>query len=224
MKVIFVHGRDQQDQTADELRQNWLIAWEKGLQKSNLSLPADETIFIPYYAKLLYDLKESAKAPKLILDPTRSAKQGINEAQLLKFYQEYYTEIAKAAATTYKEEMDIETINQTERGLLNWKPTQDLLAFLDKKNIFGDIPVLLATEDVFIYLTQNHIKEAVNTIVEDAFDEEPCVVVGHSLGSIITYLLLKNNPHLQVKKYITLGSPLGIKAIAKHLEAAFDDA
>ena len=61
------------------------------------------------------------------------------------------------------------------------------------------------------------IKEEIN--VEDAIDEAiPCVVVGHSLGSIVTYLVLKNNPNYQVKKFITLGSPLGLRAIADYLE------
>jgi hypothetical protein len=38
------------------------------------------------------------------------------------------------------------------------------------------------------------------------------------LGSIVSYLVLKNNPHFKVKKYITVGSPLGSVSVNKYLE------
>ena len=217
MKVIFVHGRDQQDQAPRQLRANWLTAWEKGLAKSNLSLPPEDSIHIPYYADTLYDLMQELGQQK-VGSVTRSGKTGINEAQEIAFIEEYLSEIAMANATTIGERMEVKEMVEVERGVLNWDIVQKLVGFLDEKNILGDYPIRKATRDVFVYLTQNHIKEAVNSIVEDAFDATPCVVVGHSLGSIITYLVLKNNPHYQVKKYITIGSPLGINALANYLE------
>ncbi len=217
MKVIFVHGRDQQDQAPRQLRANWLTAWEKGLAKSNLSLPPEENIHIPYYADTLIDLMQKLIQPKKG-EATRSGSDGINEAKELEFTKEYLKEIAQAIATTREERMDVQNMDERDRGVLNWGAVQNLLGFLDRKNIFGDYPVKMATRDVFVYLTQNHIKEAINNIVENAFDATPCVVVGHSLGSIVTYLVLKNNPQYHVKKYITIGSPLGMTSLAKHLE------
>lgn len=217
MKVIFVHGRDQQDQAPRQLRANWLTAWEKGLAKSKLSLPPEDSIHTPYYADTLFELMQKLMQAKKG-PATRSGYDGINEAQELEFTKRYLEEIAMANATTFEERMDVKNMVEEERGLLNWGAVQKLLGFLDKKNIFGDYPLKVATRDVFVYLTQNHIKEAVNSIVENTFDATPCVVVGHSLGSIITYLVLKNNPHYQVKKYITIGSPLGVTSLAKHLE------
>ena len=220
MKVIFVHGRDQQDQSPRQLRANWLTAWEKGLAKSNLSLPSEDCIHLPYYADTLYDLlQETIKAEKG--EATRSGSDGINEAQELYFTKEYLKEIAMATTTTFEERMDVKNIVEVERGPLNWEPVQKLAGYLDEKNILGDYPIKKATRDVFVYLTQNHIKEAVNSIVENAFDATPCVVVGHSLGSIVTYLVLKNNPQYNVKKYITIGSPLGMTSLVKHLEPPF---
>lgn len=217
MKVIFVHGRDQQDQAPRQLRANWLTAWEKGLAKSKLSLPPEENIHIPYYADTLIDLMQELDQPKKG-EPVRSGSDGINAAQELAFTKEYLTEIALATATTFEERMDVKTMSEVDRGPLNWEVIQKLAGFLDRKNIFGDYPIKKATRDVFVYLTQNHIKEAVNSIVENAFDATPCVVIGHSLGSIVTYLVLKQNPHYHVKKYITIGSPLGVASLAKYLE------
>jgi len=219
MKVIFVHGRDQQDQAPRQLRANWLTAWEKGLAKSNLSLPPEESIHTPYYAETLYNLTE--ELGKVKSGPVaRSGSDGINEAKELDFHREYLMEIAMAQAKTYEEEMDVKSMDRRERGVLNWEVVQKFVGYLDRKGVLGDYPIEKATKDVFVYLTQNHIKEAVNTIVEAAFDDTPCVVVGHSLGSIVTYLVLKNNPNYNVKKYITIGSPLGMASLAKHLEPA----
>ena len=217
MKVIFVHGRDQQAQSPRQLRANWLTAWEKGLAKSNLSLPPEENIHIPYYADTLFEatqnLLKSKEGPV-----TRSGSHGINEAKEAEFTKEFLKEIALKNTTSTGERIEVNKMAEEERGVLNWAPVQKLMAFLDTKNTLGDYPVRKATRDVFVYLTQNHIKEAVNRVVEEAFDETPCVVVGHSLGSIVTYLVLKNNPHYHVKKFITIGSPLGLTALNKHLE------
>lgn len=218
MKVVFVHGRDQQDQSPQELRKIWLEAWEKGLAKSNLSLPADDRIHTPNYAATLFTLLQDLLQAKKGA-PTRSGSTGLNEAQELAFTQDYLKEIALATATNFEERMDINSMAEVHRGIRNWDIVLKLASFLDKKNILGDFPLRIATRDVFAYLTQNHIKEAVNGIVERAIsDSTPCVVVGHSLGSIVTYLTLKNNPQYHVKKYITIGSPLGMTALSKHLE------
>lgn len=217
MKVIFVHGRDQQDQSPRQLRANWLTAWEKGLAKAGLSLPPEDSIHIPYYADTLFNLMQDLGKPQAG-EVTRSGSTGLNEALELEFTKAYLEEIAMAKAEGIGERTEVKRRADVDRGILNWGVVQDLLGFLDEKNIFGDYPVRAATRDVFVYLTQNHIKEAVNGIVEAAFDETPCVVVGHSLGSIVTYLVLKNNPQYHVKKYITIGSPLGMTSLAKHLE------
>lgn len=216
MKVIFVHGRSQQDFSPQELRDIWLTAWEKGLEKSNLSLPPDDSIHIPYYADTLIKLmNEKPKKGEV----TRSGSDKVNEAKELEFTKDFLKEIAMATHPNFDERMDIKAMVEAERDSpLNWESVQKLLDFLDKKKIFGKWPIKLATKDVFHYLTRAHIKEAVNKEIEDVMDKTPCVVVGHSLGSIVTYLVLKNNPQYHVKKYITIGSPLGISSLKKYLE------
>lgn len=43
------------------------------------------------------------------------------------------------------------------------------------------------------------------------------VVVGHSLGSVVAYEVLRENPAIRVDTLITLGSPLGLHAISSRL-------
>jgi pimeloyl-ACP methyl ester carboxylesterase len=113
--------------------------------------------------------------------------------------------------------MELKDIQTNTRGLLNNEKVHRLLTFLDRKKVFGDVILKSFTRDVFMYLTVKNIHEEINSVIENSFSDEECVVVGHSLGTIISYVVLRNHPHLKVKKYITIGSPLGLTAVRMHL-------
>jgi pimeloyl-ACP methyl ester carboxylesterase len=68
--------------------------------------------------------------------------------------------------------------------------------------------------DVYLYTTQPGVRAEIDRIVSAALTETPCVVVGHSLGSVVAYNILRNDPRaLKVRSYVTVGSPLAIRAI-----------
>lgn len=217
MKLIFIHGRAQEEFEENALKQTWIDTLNEGLAKSNLVLPANTTIEFPYYGKLLKKLVDEADAAPKSQTATRGGLMDTSSDEDA-FFEAFLGDIAKNAAVTKKEKAEVKELQTQTRGLLNKSVTQDLLSFLDKKNIFGETLLKKFTKDVFLYLTQKDIRNAINAHVVSAFDAEPCVVVGHSLGSIVSYLVLKNNPQYQVKKFITVGSPLGLASIRPHLE------
>jgi hypothetical protein len=218
MKIIFVHGRAQGEFEEQALKQTWIDTLNEGLKKSNLTLPADITIEFPYYGKLLPSLIEKTRDLEPMDVITRSGTQQIDESAQIAFMEAYYGEIATKLAVSNEEKAELRSIQAKSRGILNWEVVQKLFAFLDTKKIVGDSAIRLSTFDVFMYLTNLKIKSEINQLVEKCFDDKPCVVVGHSLGSIVSYIVLKNNPQFKVKKYITIGSPLGVTAIREHLE------
>ena len=70
------------------------------------------------------------------------------------------------------------------------------------------------TRDVFLYTTRSGIQDEINRIVAKEITEEPTVVVGHSLGSVVAYNILRTDRRaLKVPLYVTVGSPLGMRAI-----------
>jgi pimeloyl-ACP methyl ester carboxylesterase len=74
------------------------------------------------------------------------------------------------------------------------------------------------TADVRAYLDRPHIRKAVHDIVAPAITAGPCVVVAHSLGTIVAYrLLVELIAAPSVKLLITAGSPLGIATIKDKL-------
>ena len=68
--------------------------------------------------------------------------------------------------------------------------------------------------DVYLYLDKPAVRKKIDGIVEAALTDQPTVVVGHSLGSIVAYnVLVKHAPRMKLAGFLTIGSPLGIKAI-----------
>jgi pimeloyl-ACP methyl ester carboxylesterase len=57
------------------------------------------------------------------------------------------------------------------------------------------------------------VRREINGIVAGGLTDEPTVVVGHSLGSVVAYDLLRNSRGAQVPLLMTIGSPLGIRAV-----------
>lgn len=49
--------------------------------------------------------------------------------------------------------------------------------------------------------------------IDDLVTDETAVIVGHSLGSVVSYSALRRNPHWAVHTLVTLGSPLGQQTI-----------
>ncbi|NUO01919.1 MAG: hypothetical protein HUU01_15045 [Saprospiraceae bacterium] len=219
MKLILIHGRAQEAYEELELKKDWIAALNKGMKKAGRELPPDTVIEFPYYGKLLQKLVEETEAEPQDRSITRSGRQSaVSELDEIEFYEAMLGEMATNAGKTQKEKAALLEMQTKTRGITNWDITQKLLAFLDRKQTFGDWTLKSFTRDVFMYLTINHIKKQVNDHVLKSFDAEPCVVVGHSLGSVVSYLVLKNNPHLKVKKLITIGSPLGLKSVSKYTE------
>lgn len=70
------------------------------------------------------------------------------------------------------------------------------------------------------YIRNQHVHDEVNKLVRPLFeDDEPVIVVSHSLGTIVAYSLLRefarNNRPCNVPLFVTLGSPLGIDSVRK---------
>ena len=50
----------------------------------------------------------------------------------------------------------------------------------------------------------------------------PCVVVAHSLGTIVTYKLLRSEAAVRAPFYLTLGSPLAVAAVKNAIGPLFE--
>jgi hypothetical protein len=217
-QLVFIHGRAQEHKDAVALKAEWLEAFTVGLKKSNLTLPLDESaVRFPYYGQTLYDLvdgADEATAAEVIVRGTRN-----DDAQKA-FIREVFEELRE------KENIDeakLEAVagrDVVERGPLNWEWLQGILKAVDTyvPGASG-ASIALATNDVYQYMTNPVIHKMINQGVREAIQPGiPTVVVSHSLGTVVAYnLLVKDGQASQwkVPLFVTLGSPLGVKAIRK---------
>lgn len=215
MKLIFIHGRAQGGKNQKVLRENWINTFKLGLEKSGLTLPIpEENILFPYYGDLLDKLVDEFNKPvKEIIK-----KGNVTSSNDARFFHDFLLEIAENAnITTEKiEEQNPDII--TEKGPLNWEWIQSILKAIDKNSVWSEASIKKFTYDVFLYLTIDAIRNEINNEVMKVISDEHCVVVGHSLGTIVSYNILRDTTTLNVCKFITIGSPLGINAVKKHLK------
>ncbi len=215
MKLILIHGRDQGGKDPVALRETWIDTFERGLNKSVLTLPiSNEDIIFPYYGDLLDRLVDEFNTPvETILK--KGAESNSTDAR---FFHDFLQEVADNSNISLQ---DIESENPseiTEKGPLNWEWVHSILKAIDKKSSWSEASIKKFTYDVFLYLTIPAIRQEINKEVSAAFNTESCVIVGHSLGSIVSYNILREASTVNSCKLITVGSPLGINAVKKYLK------
>lgn len=216
MNLIFIHGRAQEGKNPEALKNLWIDTLKIGLEKSNLALPIEQgKIFLPYYGDKLEALINRVNQP---IEEIIKKGSELNNKDA-KFFHDFVLEISQNANITTSEIEDENSTEVVEKGPLNWGWVQSILRAIDKKSNWSELSIKRFTYDVFLYLTNTYIKNEINTMVlKDIDSTEPCIVVGHSLGSIVGYNILRDNTNLNVCKYITVGSPLGLNSVKKNLK------
>lgn len=215
MKIIMIHGRDQHGKDPAELREIWLETFDKGLQSGSYTLPDKTKVLFPYYGDLLDSLVKSPDVPSTV---EGIIARGVTVGNELFFFYDFIIELAEKKNITTKDIDKNYTGEYKEKGPLNWEWVQAIMKTIDERTTFGDWSIEKFTRDVFLYLTIPGIRKAINDFVCSAFDSQPTIVIAHSLGTIVAYNVLKDNPSWNIKKFITIGSPLGLKSIKSKLD------
>lgn len=218
-QLVFIHGRAQQGRDPAKLKEIWINAWKEGLAKNGLQMPiAEEGIRFPFYGDTLEDLTDGstpAEAAKIVIKGDNA------DALETEFVRSFLLEVQKQAGVTDDQVQEL-TDGPIERGILNWGWVQKVLEAIDT-HVPGAsaASVALATRDVHKYLNHDGFRGVINAGVGAAITPGvETVVVGHSLGSIVSYYLLKNEGQAngwKVPLYVTVGAPLAVTAVKQSL-------
>jgi hypothetical protein len=212
LRLVLVHGRGQQRLDPTELKSNWLNTLRRGAQKLGRTLPDTIDVAFPYYGDALDRFIRNYNIPLTSDIQTRGSKA---DDEFLVFQAECAEAFRKGSGVT-DAQVDAEYgANTKPKGPLNWEWVQAILRALDK---YGGGISSAALEnfsrDVFLYTTRADVRGEIDQIVASSLTEEPTVMVGHSLGSVVAYSVLRSDRRsLRVPLYLTLGCPLGIRAI-----------
>lgn len=219
-ELVFIHGRSQQEKDSIALKAEWIDAFAKGLSLSGLKVPiAGTSIRFPYYGDTLAGLV-GGKPPNEVAEVI---VRGENADQAEKAFQlEVLREMQKAQPEL--SEATVAAIAGAEvihRGAFDWGWVRAILTGIDRHVPFGSsASIALFTKDVYQYLKNPGIRDAIETRVRQAMSTTPAVIVAHSLGAVVAYNLLRRegmNNGWKVPLLVTVGCPLAVTAIREWL-------
>jgi hypothetical protein len=213
MKLVLIHGRSQQERDPVQLQDEWMASLKDGLQRQGLDLPENVEVVFPFYGKRLYELEKNMSKD------IKAKGEDSEDPKSLEFRALMGEELRKRAGVS-DDQVNIEYgDNPKPRGPMNWEWVHAIFRALDKY-VPGMSDGILDkfTNDVFLYMKKAGVRDEIDGIVAQAITTEPSVVVAHSLGTVVGYSVLRKDPRpLKVPLYLTLGSPLGVKAIRSGL-------
>lgn len=215
-KLVLVHGRSQEGRKPEEILDEWLGALKKGVEANGAVLPTALNVRLPYFGDMLEKFAKQLEIP--VLEGIKT-KGNADTQEFLRFQAEVAEEVRIAAGVTEKQVNDEYGNNTKEKGPLNWEWVQAIVAAIDKYATGMSTKALeIVTRDVFMYTTYPAIRDAINEVVRAEITEDFTVIVGHSLGSVVAYNVLHSeNRTLDVPLFVTVGSPLAIRAIRRRL-------
>lgn len=190
LNFVFVHGIDQAKESSAKLREIWLGA----LSPRTLS-----SVSVPFYGRKLIDFVKGARGLPASL------------TNLNQFAAEFREEVGVGPF-----------VEGQDRDAQNLWIVRALARVSDKRApLLAERFITRWLKEVHTYLCNHEANQVVNSIVEAEIakmcEQGPTVVVGHSLGSVVAYNILRARKFSEVRHFVTLGSPLAISAVVRRL-------
>jgi pimeloyl-ACP methyl ester carboxylesterase len=223
MRLIFVHGINQEGKSEDLIKTEWLDALEAGLGQSGATRKLE--IQAPFYGERLAKASEPGFAG--VVAQGASADSDENT-----FLAAGLSELARAAgagareiAVAERELAEEAGAAVTAQGFPMDRRLNAILRVIEQLSpLHGDVCMSLLKQ-AHVYLKRPGVRDVVDAIVRPILDAGPAVIVGHSLGTVITFRLLRQlaleKRPIRVPLYVTLGSPLPLMAVQAALGPAF---
>jgi pimeloyl-ACP methyl ester carboxylesterase len=217
MRLLFVHGIGQGGKKPADLEKAWIDTLRTGYKNASLLFPDSLSVDFPFYGDALDARVAKSKLP---LPQDITPKGGAAPSPYEEFLRNSLEEMKESANISDAEvAAEAGPIPAAEKGIQNWRLTQALARVIDKRlPNFTSHTIERYLRDVYLYVSNRNVAREINAIVESKLTDEPTVVVGHSLGSVVAYrVLLEQGAKVKLRRYITVGSPLGIRTISSQL-------
>jgi hypothetical protein len=214
MKLVLVHGRAQAGKDPIAIQKEWMDALGYGALRANKTIPTATEIVFPFYGNELERLVAHIDAP--LAATAKGTDSDVDTDLRGQILEDIAAQIGVSRADIEREFKG----QPTRKGPGNWEWVHAILRAMDKIPGVNSASIDQFTRDVYVYLTYPAVRGAIDKIVTDQMSDGPCVVVGHSLGTVVAYnVLLRRSPADGIRRYVTLGSPLGIRGIKRYLDS-----
>lgn len=221
MKIIFIHGMNQQNYDERSLKQHWLNVFKIGLSNAqqNIDLKSLD-ISLPFYGDLL-----SKHHLYNTLDLTTLLPKSISNFHL-PFHLGHNTSIVEEHKPCIT---SLPTFNPNHSESLTQRLS--VISALTKDHAFKELSMFLNHYpklhesiihkfliETYLYLSNpDFMREIHQRIMCHIHPEEDHIIVAHSLGTVIAYNLLHQFTTFKIQRFITLGSPLAFKVVQEKL-------
>jgi hypothetical protein len=220
MRLILIHGRSQQQKDPQQLRLQWRSCLEASFDKAGLKWAEKVEIVFPFYGDDLDRMMRQVDAPLMtnILLRGDESVSGRDDLRIEILNEIIETrKISQSELNAHIEGDAMEKERAIQRGPQNWRFVLAMLRALDETPVGGKA-IDAITRDVWVYLTFAGIQDKIDAIVNAEISRERSIVVAHSLGTIVAYnVLTRLSAAPEIPLFLTMGSPLGIRAVTARL-------
>lgn len=212
MRLAFVHGINNEDNTKEEIENLWWEALNNAWDGMGLPSKPKPIINTAYYADILANATNNENI---------GIAMGVSETSTgyaLQFLKEYVD-----AANITQEELNVaaDELGIPREAVAQGIPHEGWLIDFAKllEKILPDKGMIIAKHflrQASAYINNKALALKIdNKVKTDIFDglSDPTIVIAHSLGTVVSYRLLANNQQAMrnIPLFVTLGSPLSVK-------------
>lgn len=208
MNLIFVHGINHQGLNSTWVRDEWLDALSKALSPEDVAVVERQNIIAPYYGNVLFEHTQGLTEAKNELQAQSAGAVSGDEAR---FYTNVLSELAAEKAIP-EVVLETDAAAAPQGALCHNRHTIALARAVETYSPLRGSVLLRFLPQAFTYLSRMQATGAIDAIVRPALEKGPCVVVAHSLGTVVTYKIMRELKQ-RAPFYLTLGSPLAIRAV-----------
>lgn len=225
MKIIMVHGTNQEDKDPATLKQIWVTAFLDGVFQAGLSkVPETTKIEFVYYGDKVKFYSGNKKSDSGIFDlRTRGLHAFTHNIEGLsaeeKVILESIADNIDGESIDSQETISRDSIPKSLENILVPLSIKDRVAkaIIKITSRYGKIHtwgLKIFAKEASLYINnakyRNEVKARLLEKIEESQEEE-IVLVGHSLGSVVCFDVMQNlDTKYSISRFIFLGSPLGI--------------
>jgi hypothetical protein len=196
--LVCIHGRGQFGKDPAELKRKWAAGLNFGLTAAGRKTVNPDKLVLPFYGDLLEAKKIQAVQSGASID----------------------LESASAVRDQHISPLMPEKVAQVESDLLKIPGARRLLQLIADRTDVDQELIQAYLTDVAVYyrFARNEVLELIRAELPGG--DEPIVLLGHSLGSVVAHDLLQDAAlRDRTMLFFTAGSPLGLQACYKNLLA-----
>jgi hypothetical protein len=218
--LVCIHGRGQFGKDPAELKRKWAAGLNFGLTAAGRKTVNPDKLVLPFYGDLLEAKKIQAVQSGASID--LESASAVRDQHISPLMPEKVAQVESDLLKSMADQADVTEIDQEgfEERLLKIPGARRLLQLIaDRTDVDQELIQAYLTDVAAYYrFARNEVLELIRA--ELPAGDEPIVLLGHSLGSVVAHDLLQDAAlRDRTILFFTAGSPLGLQACYKNLLA-----